>query len=971
MQPTNERKREVLTDPVFQQAAGGVIASVVAATSSRFGVTLKGMGNRALKEDEEIVKWFSTYRIAERRPEVTDIPEGVSESELCEILRSDAFHSTVHELLAARLTDATDEEIQRIHDIFRLTVSSVNPHIELDEVSDALFEYYDGEICEIVGKLQGASSEFLPRIKSEAYSARMISSLRAIERRLKSFDVSNPKEEREFIRRYRNHVVENFGKIEPPDFERRRRVSIEDLYVPPEITRMDSSPPDAVNTWELVDRIDRTVLLGDPGGGKTTTSNVIMHWHAKSSDHRVPFLVTLREFASQDPPARSVLGHIEHNLETFYQCPAPSGLIAKLLLNGSALVIFDGLDELIDTTRRAEVTAIVERFGSEYPMARILVTSRLVGYNQARLDDQQFVRYRVGGFDADRVAEYVGKWFSQEDGISSAESERFSSAFMDESAPVSDLRSNPLMLALMCILYRGEGSIPQNRPEVYEQCANLLFRKWDARRRIHTELRARAHVEPSLRHLAHWLFVREDSESAVTQRNLISETANFLHHRGFESREEAEEAADEFVNFCKGRAWVFSDTGTTAKGETLYTFTHRTFLEYFTAGFLASVTDTPEQLAKALAPRVAKQEWEVVAELAVQMKDRAVDQGAARIYKNLLADRRYTSVQSRANLLSFLASCLQSVDPPPAAVRELTISILDHLFQGDLDSENRYAPLVLLLRHAGTYREIVASEINSRIESLIVSGDMETERNALRLAVWCSPRYGFILRGRPGGLSDEVASFWESFTEENQNRYASNIVAAAEDDSGFLYLALIKELVDLDAVLATADGFHKLTAAGHPAGIFGLIWGPFLLHSIIRLLRAEPEEFPTLTRNMESVGRYLLVHPTPPWLGQDRTVWSGFLQERSGDESPHLSPEAFLGAAALMIGMVEYSGNVGIRSGHPQDLGCLSGLQPYLIKRLGLADVDLSPLPVPQEFQSIFERWAARQLDVTEGPNTR
>ena len=30
---------------------------------------------------------------------------------------------------------------------------------------------------------------------------------------------------------------------------------------------------------------------------------------------------------------------------------------------------------------------------------------------------------------------------------------------------VRDLRSNPLLLSLMCILYRGEGSLPRNRAE--------------------------------------------------------------------------------------------------------------------------------------------------------------------------------------------------------------------------------------------------------------------------------------------------------------------------------------------------------------------------------------------------------------------------------------------------------------------------------------------------------------------------
>jgi hypothetical protein len=40
--------------------------------------------------------------------------------------------------------------------------------------------------------------------------------------------------------------------------------------------------------------------------------------HALDAGGRVPFLVTLRDYAAQDPPERSVVGHIEQTLETFY-----------------------------------------------------------------------------------------------------------------------------------------------------------------------------------------------------------------------------------------------------------------------------------------------------------------------------------------------------------------------------------------------------------------------------------------------------------------------------------------------------------------------------------------------------------------------------------------------------------------------------------------------------------------------------
>ena len=102
----------------------------------------------------------------------------------------------------------------------------------------------------------------------------------------------------------------------------------------------------------------------------------------------------------------------------------------------------------------------------------------------------------------------------------------------------------------------------------------------------------------------------------------------------------ATDAAQEFITFCQNRAWVFSDAGTTADGQRLYAFTHRTFLEYFAAAHLAAIHDTPEQLAAALFPRIARQEWEVVAQLAIQIKSASCDRGEERSYAALLGDGR-------------------------------------------------------------------------------------------------------------------------------------------------------------------------------------------------------------------------------------------------------------------------------------------------------------------------------------------
>lgn len=782
-----------------------------------------------------------------------------------------------------------------------------------------------------------------------------------------------------FRRDYRQHVVEHHGKLEPPDFDRRRRVPIDDLYVSPTIVPVSTGPenPAEMDLWALAGVINRTILLGDPGGGKTTAANVLLHYFASDDERRIPFLVTLREFAAQDPPERSVAGYIRHRLETFYQCPVPGGFIERLLLAGDSVVIFDGLDELLDTSRRAEVAAIVERFCGEYSLVPVLVTSRLVGYDEARLDERQFSCYRLGSFSDEQVEEYVRKWFSQEDGAEPGEAQRSADAFLDESASVPVLRANPMLLSLMCILYRGEGSLPRNRADVYKQCASLLFRKWDSRRRIHLNLRAGHLLERILQHLAWWLFDNRQAQVAATKSELIRETTKFLHGRGFESEDDAREASSEFVDFSRGRMWVFSEMGTTAAGEQLYSFTHRTFLEYFAAKHLAYTCDTPEKLAVNLVQPVATNKWEIVAELAVQMKDRTSDQGAQRIYDFLYRRHRDTWVNGHSSTLQFLARCLRSVDPAPGLVRKLTCEILDFLFAGEPNQPVRYLPMSWLLASCLNSNEVVCDEISSRIDEMVRSADEETRLKGLRLAVWLP--YG-ISAGDAAGRrifpSSSMRRFWHEHAEEYAQMYSEPITAAAAGEIGLRRAALMYRLITVDTALQMPGGLRPLFTATR-MGIFGLTWMAYLPAAVIGLAtgwsrlrgQAGSDGFANVIAEFSAVGSYLIGQPGPPWPVGAVDDSTEYLWERSHEDDflrPTLDPIAYLGAATTLLIVVEPSGPRMLPKRDGWQFGPLSDLYPYIARRQRIdPDNELPDLPVPEKFRKIFRDWADNKVNFT------
>lgn len=483
----------------------------------------------------------------------------------------------------------------------------------------------------------------------------------------------------EYADKYRLQLAKREGQITPPTLDAARPIPIDDLYVPARLTPLDGTSPHGYSFDEFAARLFRAVVLGDPGSGKSTLAKKLAADLARDridigtgGRGVVPFLVVLRDFGShkKEHPC-SIADFIEIISNSRYQLPAPPGAIEYLLLTGRAVVVFDGLDELLDTSYRAEISGDVQSFASLYPSVPILVTSRDVGYQQAPLPEKTFATHRLSEFSEEDVQAYAEKWFAvSEDDLPGSTQDQVAT-FMADSSKVADLRANALMLGLMCNLYKGSGYIPRNRPDVYEACAELLFDRWDRLRQIDRPINIESLLRPTMQHLAAWIYGDDDLQSGVTENRLIDKATNYLLGRRFDDPDDARLEASRFIEFCRGRAWVFTDIGTQPKGERLYQFTHRTFLEFFTAGHLVRTNATAGSLLEILEPHIAAKEWDVVGQLAFQLLDRNVDGAANDLLTALLPHAAVRNVNAQNNCLNFAIRSLEFLVPAPSVTREL------------------------------------------------------------------------------------------------------------------------------------------------------------------------------------------------------------------------------------------------------------------------------------------------------------
>ena len=700
---------------------GKGLTPLIAPVSRRVGRHLIGEEILERRKLNETALQPVIQKAAEAVSERIKCYEPAEIDQICLFLTSAEAEAIVRQIYAAKLSGSQQQSFELIREEF-LTSFSLYTNIPKDELQDSAKLILDDLIegCEEALQIaidQGRLSAH--EAKSAFRHQIFLDEIAAIQKNLDLLTAPQKPDIQailKFEETYRQQVGERHKHITPPYLDAARKLPINRLYVCPNFVTTSTNKGqerETLNMPDFLGGIYRAVLLGNPGGGKSTFTLKLCHVLATCYSERLfagrevtPILVVLRDYGAEKKKHNcSILQFIEATANSDYQIQPPPRAFEYLLLNGRAVVIFDGLDELLDTSYRQEISSDVESFCNLYPSVPVLVTSREVGYEQAPLDQEKFEIFRLAPFNEGQVQEYATKWFDVNTDLTPEQRKQKVAAFLEESQPVPDLRSNPLLLALMCNIYRGEGYIPNNKPDVYRKCAEMLFERWDKGRGIQVPLPIKeieSQIKPTMMYLAHWIYSDEALQSGVTQQKLVAKAADYLCLKRFEDRDEAEHAAREFIEFCRGRAWVFTDTGTTKEGDGLYQFTHRTFLEYFTAYYLKRTYSTPDRLAEVLLQKIAKQEWDVVAQLAFQLQNKDIEDAGDELLSILIEQADKTEDDEAWNLLYFAARCLEFIVPSPRVTRQITTACIERfIYMNPATREQLFGGLGLNLNGFG------------------------------------------------------------------------------------------------------------------------------------------------------------------------------------------------------------------------------------------------------------------------------
>jgi predicted NACHT family NTPase len=227
---------------------------------------------------------------------------------------------------------------------------------------------------------------------------------------------------------------------------------------------------------EAVERHRQLMVLGKPGAGKTTFMKRLATLcnHGEFQAQRVPVFVTMKEFAEAkgQPELLTYIG------QQWGVCGLEdTEALAKILGQGRALILLDGLDE-VQETDHDRILQEIKDFTGRYRDCQFVMTCRIAAWGY-KFD--KFTDVEVDDFDNEQIAEFAAKWFKTK-GL--PEKARDFTRRLHENEQIRELANSPLLLTLLCLIFEERDDFLPNRAELYEEGTRLLLKRWDADREI-------------------------------------------------------------------------------------------------------------------------------------------------------------------------------------------------------------------------------------------------------------------------------------------------------------------------------------------------------------------------------------------------------------------------------------------------------------------------------------------------------
>ncbi len=259
---------------------------------------------------------------------------------------------------------------------------------------------------------------------------------------------------------------------------------------------------------DLLSEHRRLLIIGEPGGGKTTFLKFIACVLAKDvlgeTEHGrnqrlgmslsvpppVPVFMRLASLAEVIKESSLNMGGaswrcIEKAMKHIWGSGQAERL-QGLLSEGRCALLLDGLDEVADEKLRNQIVDVVNSTLEHWGNNLIVLSSRPFGYH-AVAGLEQMVMARVDTFGEKEILEFLDKWKSglyqnSEEGKGAEYLNELRKAIM-HSSPIRKLAHNPVMLTCLCVVHWNERKLPEGKADLLAAVLRWLLNSHEDNRK--------------------------------------------------------------------------------------------------------------------------------------------------------------------------------------------------------------------------------------------------------------------------------------------------------------------------------------------------------------------------------------------------------------------------------------------------------------------------------------------------------
>jgi formylglycine-generating enzyme required for sulfatase activity len=362
-------------------------------------------------------------------------------------------------------------------------------------------------------------------------------------------------------------------------------------------------------------------IKGMPGTGKTTLLDYLIlifagkvnHPLRKELGNLIPVYVRLRQLKKQTLQefigSKDFLASKEEIKFDYFE---------KRLQRGECLVLFDGLDEVLDEKEKEHAIEQINWFAQWYGKNRIVITSRPQGWSKSFFP--KFDEYDIQDLSDTDVFKFIQDWYrvvnvsaerkklpekASPEQVRLLEEEAREAADQDAKKLYAALEKNhglfkvaraPLILVLITLVYKHEHRLPQGRAEVYESCLKILLSTWEEGKGIQSPLTAIPYENKwSVLSALAYEFLKRGVIQLKT-RELCEIIEPLL------AKKNIAVPAPRFIEYIAGRAGILADFGVDEYG-----FAHRALQDRLAADYVKQ-----KSLSVSLLEHADKPEWREV-----------------------------------------------------------------------------------------------------------------------------------------------------------------------------------------------------------------------------------------------------------------------------------------------------------------------------------------------------------------------